>query len=190
VDIAQSVGVVPIDLAAWNAGFVIGSCVKWLCGGPGAGFLWVSPERLAACEPTDVGWFSHENPFEFDMHNFRYAADALRFWGGTPSVQPFVTAANSIRLMHKIGIEKIRAHNLNLTQQIIDAVDANNVVTPANPEKRGGTMVLHYPAKQQDALCSRLDQAQVGFDVRPTGIRMSPHIYNDTEQIQAVIELL
>ncbi|HSN72269.1 MAG TPA: aminotransferase class V-fold PLP-dependent enzyme, partial [Steroidobacteraceae bacterium] len=42
VDVAQSAGIVPIDVRRWDADFVIGSCVKFLCGGPGAGFLWVN----------------------------------------------------------------------------------------------------------------------------------------------------
>jgi selenocysteine lyase/cysteine desulfurase len=190
IDVAQSVGVVPIDLCVWKADFIIGSCVKWLCGGPGAGFLWVAPHRLSTCEPTDVGWFSHENPFEFDIHNFRYAKDALRFWGGTPSVAPYATAANSIRLIHQIGVDTIRTHNLSLTRQIIEAVDVNCMITPAQPKQRGGTVVLHYPEEQLDALCSRLKRARVDFDVRPTGIRMSPHIYNDLSEIEAVVDLL
>src|SRR6185369_14489602 len=82
VDIAQSAGVVPISLEAWAADAVAGSCVKWLCGGPGAGFLWVNPAGVGEFRPEDVGWFSHENPFEFDLKNFRYAPDARRFWGG------------------------------------------------------------------------------------------------------------
>jgi kynureninase len=190
VDIAQSVGVVPIDLKNWQADFVIGSCVKWLCGGPGAGFLWVAPERVGECEPVDVGWFSHESPFEFDMHNFRYAADALRFWGGTPSVQPYVTAANSIRLLNRIGLATIRAHNLALTQLIIDAVDSNTLVTPLQPQCRGGTVVLNYAAVDQNQVCARLREAGVLFDERPTGIRLSPHIYNDAEEIAVVLSLL
>lgn len=190
VDIAQSVGVVPIDLGAWAADFVIGSCVKWLCGGPGAGFLWVDSGRLAQCEPTDVGWFSHEAPFEFDIHNFRYAADALRFWGGTPSVQPYVTAANSIRLMQEISVAKIREHNLALTQQIIDAVVQDVLVTPPGAQHRGGTVVLHHREQEQKRVCARLRSAGVDFDVRPTGIRLSPHIYNDVDEIEAVVEAL
>lgn len=190
VDIAQSVGVVPIDLEAWGADFAIGSCVKWLCGGPGAGFLWVHPERLPECQPKDVGWFSHENPFEFDIHSFRYANDALRFWGGTPSVQPYVTATNSINGLQRIGLETIRAHNLTLTERIISAVDPSYLVTPENPEQRGGTIVLRYPDTLQENLYIRLKKAGVGFDVRPTGMRLSPHIYNDAEEIQSVIDLL
>ncbi len=190
VDIAQSVGVVPIDLKTWGADFVIGSCVKWLCGGPGAGFLWVRPDRLSECQPTDVGWFSHEDPFEFDMHNFRYAKDALRFWGGTPSVQPYVTAANSIELLHGIGIDTLRQHNLDLTQLLIDAVDSDKLVTPSKASQRGGTVVLQFPETYREPLAIRLREAGVSFDVRPTGIRLSPHIYNSVEEINQVIELL
>lgn len=190
VDVAQSVGVVPVSVRSWRPDFLIGSSVKWLCGGPGAAFLWVDPDIQKACEPTDVGWFSHENPFEFDIHNFRYAKGALRFWGGTPSVQPYVTAANSIRLLLDIGIETIRAHNIALTGNIIDACDAKVVVTPTVAEQRGGTVVLSYPDRHQAELCERLRAGAVGFDVRPTGIRLSPHIYTTPEQIGAVIDIL
>ncbi|EED36987.1 aminotransferase, class V [Luminiphilus syltensis NOR5-1B] len=187
VDIAQSVGVVPIDLQVWQADFVMGSCVKWLCGGPGAGFLWVDSERLAECEPTDVGWFSHENPFEFDMYNFRYAQDALRFWGGTPSVQPYVTATNSIRLINRVGVEQVRQHNLALTQRIIDATPPDILVTPSAAEQRGGTVVLDFTVDRMETVCTRLREAQVAFDVRSMGIRMSPHVYNDDSEMSVVL---
>ena len=58
IDIAQSAGVLPVNVAAWGADAVVGSCVKWLCGGPGAGFLWVSPALLPQTTPLDAGWFS------------------------------------------------------------------------------------------------------------------------------------
>ncbi|QXP36821.1 aminotransferase class V-fold PLP-dependent enzyme [Shewanella algae] len=81
VDIAQSLGVIPIDLGQWQADAVLGSCVKWCCAGPGAAFLWLSDRLAQTLEPVDLGWFSHEAPFEFDIHDFRYAKGAKRFWG-------------------------------------------------------------------------------------------------------------
>lgn len=188
-DIAQSVGAVPIDLAAINADFAVGSCVKWLCGGPGAGFLWVNADILQRCQPTDVGWFSHENPFEFDIHQFRYASDALRFWGGTPSVAPYAVAVNSIEVISDIGVDTIRAHYQLLTQQIIDAVDPAAVGSPLAPETRGGTLVLHFGDEQED-IVTRLKHAGVHFDNRATGMRLSPHIYNNMAEINAVIACL
>lgn len=190
VDIAQSVGCVPIDLEDWSADFVIGSCVKWLCGGPGAGFLWVRPDVLARCEPQDVGWFSHENPFEFDINNFRYANNADRFWGGTPSVQPFAVAANSINTLCDIGIDTVRSHNLALTQRLIEALSPDCLVTPRCNDHRGGTLVLSFDEQRLDAVINQLKDQDVLFDIRSTGIRLSPHIYNDMSEIDIVAECM
>ena len=57
--------------------------------------------------PIDVGWFSHENPFEMDIHDFRYAGDAMKFFGGTPSPAPFILANESLSLLESFGYEKI-----------------------------------------------------------------------------------
>jgi kynureninase len=151
VDVAQSAGIVPIDVAAWDADFIVGSCVKFLCGGPGAGFLWVNDRVLGECRPLDVGWFSHADPFEFDIHQFRYADSALRFWGGTPAILPYTVAANSLETLIEIGIGRVRAHSLELTQTIINSVSRKNLYTPARPARRGGTVVLDFGERQPEA---------------------------------------
>ena len=189
VDVAQSAGIVPVDAVAWDADFIVGSCVKFLCGGPGAGFLWVSDRVLHECRPTDVGWFSHADPFEFDIHEFRYAESALRFWGGTPAVLPYAVAANSLETILDIGIERIRAHSLELTQTIVNSVPRKCLFTPARPASRGGTVVLDF-GEQQSAAAQALTGAGVHFDVRRTGIRLSPHVYTSREEIGTVISCL
>lgn len=187
VDIAQSAGILPISLAVWQADFVLGSCVKWIGGGPGAAFMWVNPEVIDRCEPKNVGWFSHENPFEFDIHNFRYAADALRFWGGTPSVYPYVVAAHSIESVNRIGVEYIRAHNIMLGDKIIQALSPTVLVSPPEPELRSGTLILNF-ADRHTALIKRLQDHQIYFDSRSKGIRLSPHLCNNSRQIDALLD--
>ena len=189
VDVAQSAGIVPIDAGTWDADFVVGSCVKFLCGGPGAGFLWVNDRVLLECRPTDVGWFSHADPFEFDIHRFRYAESALRFWGGTPAVLPYAVAANSLETLLDIGIGHIRAHSLELTQAIIDSVPRKFLFTPSRPANRGGTVVLDF-GDRQSAAADALAAAGVHFDVRATGMRLSPHIYTSSDEIGMVISCL
>lgn len=189
VDICQAVGVVPIDLQAWQADFIVGSCVKWLCGGPGAAFLWVDPAVLRSCEPVDVGWFSHENPFEFDIGNFRYADSALRFWGGTPSVAPYVMAANSIEVLCDIGIARIWQHNQALIDSVLDALSPECIVTARETAKRGGTLIVNF-GESQPAVEEKLQLAQVRFDARSTGLRLSPHIYNTREQMKTVLKCM
>ncbi|MBV1775478.1 aminotransferase class V-fold PLP-dependent enzyme [Burkholderiaceae bacterium DAT-1] len=189
VDVAQGTGVLPVDVSAWDADFVLGSCVKWLCGGPGAGFLWVNPARIADCQPQDVGWFSHANPFEFDIHHFAYHPGAFRFWGGTPSVAPFVLAAHSIRYFSDIGVDVVRTHNLALTQRIMDALPEGWLVSPRAPSQRSGTLLIHA-GDQQQAVQDALKSREIRFDIRATGMRLSPHIYTTAAEVDLLIDTM
>ena len=186
VDICQTAGIVEVKLKAWQADVVLGSCVKWLCGGPGAGFLWVAPNFIDQCEPLDVGWFSHINPMEFDIHHFTYAQDTSRFWGGTPSILPYMVAANSIRHIDAIGVNSIRQHNLTLTQRLMDNLPARYLQTPRSPQQRGGTLVLHCDEKHPQVV-NNLQAAGIIFDERANGVRISPHIYNTEAEIDSVL---
>ncbi|MFQ4145335.1 aminotransferase class V-fold PLP-dependent enzyme [Chlorogloeopsis sp. ULAP02] len=188
VDIAQSAGVIPIDVGAWNADFVIGSSIKWLCGGPGAAFLWANPVSISSFAPVDIGWFSHENPWEFDIHNFQYAKNAKRFWGGTPSVLPFVIAKVGIDEINSIGVDKIRFHNLVLTERLIQAAQTKRltVLIPTEASQRGGTVVIQFNNPQK--AYEKFKKENIFIDIRPNfGLRFSPHIYNDEEEIDKVI---
>ena len=189
VDIAQSAGVVPISLDAWQPDFAVGSCVKWVCGGPGAGYLWVNPNILESCRPVDVGWFSHADPFELDTGSFRYAEDALRFWGGTPSVLPFAIARRAIDVLVDVGIQRIRAHNLMLTGLLIDAVQEDVLVSPRGAD-RGGTVVIDAGPRRTKDLLRRFAEDAIHVDQRSLGIRISPHMYNSTTDVQRVIDAM
>ena len=181
VDIAQSAGVVPIDISDWGCDAVVGSCIKWLCGGPGAGFLFVNSEFVGRLQPNDVGWFSHENPFEFDIKHFKYADDSARFWGGTPSVQPFVAATNSINLINAIGVHQIQQHNQMLIDQLSAGLASSQQISPNSNELRGGTLVLNFA--NRNAVEKSLKAAGVCYDSRASGLRFSPHIYNSSAEI-------
>lgn len=186
VDVAQSAGVIPFDVTAAEPDFVVGSSVKWLCGGPGAGFLWVHPQALHRCRPIDVGWFSHIEPFQFDIHDFRFAEDGLRFWGGSPSVAPSAIARRSIELMVNIGPKRIRAHNLELTSRLIEGLDPGLVVSPRAPERRSGTVIV----RSRPGLLRRLEEAGIDVDERASGIRVSPHVYNTVEDVDVIVDAL
>ncbi|MEO2268921.1 aminotransferase class V-fold PLP-dependent enzyme [Pseudoalteromonas sp. YIC-656] len=188
VDVAQAAGIIPINLASLQPDFMIGSSVKWLCGGPGAAYIWISEAQLPACEPKDVGWFSHENPFEFDIHHFAYHDSALRFWGGTPSVAPYILAAHSIAWFNDYGVEKVRSHNLAMQQLVIEAL-GEIVVSPTRAEHRSGTLILNLGA-QQSQLVPCLQSAGVSVDERHLGARVSFHLYNDEDDARQLVHAL
>ena len=188
VDVAQSAGALPIDVTAWDADFVIGSCVKFLCGGPGAGFLWASDRALEQSRPLDVGWFSHSDPFEFDIHHFRYARDALRFWGGTPSILPLVQARHSIAALLDIGVDAINAHNQALISQLLESVPRARILSVFEQSRRGNTVLLQVTdlmAAQQT-----LRAASIFVDARLGAVRLAPHIYNESSEMAQVARLL
>ena len=187
VDLAQSAGVIPIDLQKWRVDFAVGSCIKWLCGGPGAGFLYASDVMCERCEPVDVGWFSHEQPFEFDIHQFRYAPGAKRFWGGTPSVWPYLVAEPAVRTLLNIGIETIHRHNDRLVERIRRGFDAALLASPAERERRGGTVIVDFG--DNAAACAGLRAKGVACDYRDRGVRVSPHIYNTVADVDRLVEV-
>lgn len=191
IDVAQSAGVLPLDFAAWDAVAVIGSCVKWLCGGPGAGWLWVRCDLAAELQPTDVGWWSHADPFEFDIHRFEFAPDARRFMGGTPSPLPYAIAAAGIETISAIGVETIRAHNLMLLDKLRAAALALGLTvnTHPDPAQHGGTLALDFPDRRR--ALEQLSAQGIRVDSRPRyGLRFSPHIYNTADEIEYVTEVL
>jgi selenocysteine lyase/cysteine desulfurase len=188
LDIAQSAGVIPLNLQDVSPDFMLGSSVKWLCGGPGAAYLWVNPNIIEQCQPKDVGWFSHENPFEFDIHNFSYNQSAMKFWGGTPSITPFALASHSIHYFVSLGASYVRAHNQKMIDLIVDEFDAE-VISPINREKRSGTVILDFRGKQK-VIMDALDVANISVDARHLGMRVSAHIYNDADDIQQFIDVV
>ena len=188
VDVAQSAGVIPLDLSVLDADFMIGSSVKWLCGGPGAAYLWVNKNQIEYCKPKDVGWFSHQNPFEFDINHFEYNASALKFWGGTPSVAPYIIAANSIAYFAELTAHKVRDHNLAMLTLIHEQL-GKYVTSPMSSDKCSGTVILFFN-KQQDHVLTALNKAKVNVDARKFGIRVSPHIYNTQEDVEQFISIV
>src|SRR5262249_50444687 len=93
-DIYQSAGSVPLDVRALGVDFATGGSVKWLCGGPGAGYLYVRRDLWPRLQPRLTGWMAHREPFAFEAGPIDYAEDAFRFLNGTPNV-PALDSARS-----------------------------------------------------------------------------------------------
>ncbi|QYJ85932.1 aminotransferase class V-fold PLP-dependent enzyme [Shewanella mesophila] len=188
IDVAQSAGILPIDLAVLQPDFMIGSSVKWLCGGSGAAYLWLHESHIESCEPQDVGWFSHENPFEFDIHDFRYHSSALKFWGGTPSIAPYAIASHSIAYFANLGIEVVRQHNQQQIDKVMEVL-GEWLASPSERERRSGTMILQFSGRESEVMAA-LEQANISVDARSQGIRISPHVYNTEQDITHLLQVV
>jgi kynureninase len=198
VDAYQGAGTVPMDLAGWEADFAVGGSVKWLCGGPGAGYLYVRPDLANRLEPAFVGWAAHASPFEFATGAIRYHDAPERFQSGTPNVPSIYSARAGYEIVASIGVPAIRQRSLMLTRRLIDSALAAGfrLNTPTDDRERGGSVVIDISAlggltRNGAEVADELLRRNVIVDYRPgAGIRMAPHFYNTEEEIDRAMSTL
>ncbi len=184
LDCYQSAGTVPLDLAKWDVDMACGGSVKWACGGPGAGYLYVKPELLPKLQPMATGWFSHQQPFAFDMAPMKYADDVWRMIGGTPPVPAVYTARAGWEIVARLGVDRIRAKSLRQTKLLRDLVEKRGftVNTPRDDAARGGTICFDFDGAE--AVSRELSRRKFFHDYRPKcGLRVSPHFYTSDEEL-------
>ena len=187
LDCYQSAGIVPFSLTELGVDFAVGGSVKWLCGGPGNGWLYVRPDLADELEPTFMGWQAHESPFAFEPE-LRFASGSARFLTGTPNVPAHYAGTPGYDLIEEIGVERIRANSLRQTELLIRLAEAAGfeVRSPRDPARRGGTVTVHVPGFE--AVHKVLGERQIICDFRPgAGLRLGPHYYNTDEELESVI---
>ena len=188
LDCYQSAGIVPFSLSELGVDFAVGGSVKWLCGGPGNGWLYVRPDLIEELEPTFIGWQAHAAPFAFEPE-LRYAPGVARFLTGTPNVPALYAATSGYDLVEEVGVEAIRANSIRQTELLIHLADEAGfeVRSPRDPSLRGGTITVFVP--DFEAVHAELGARGVICDFRPgAGIRLGPHYYNTDEELRFAID--
>ena len=187
LDTYQSAGTVPFSVTELNTDFATGGSVKWLCGGPGAGYLYVRPDLQTKLEPKTTGWMAHENPFAFDP-TLRYASNVSRFLHGSPAIPALYAAQSGYKIINEIGVEKIREKSMRQTNYLIALAEEAGfrVTSPKDVRQRGGTVTIAH--EHAAALARELIRREFIIDYRPgAGIRISPHFYTTDNELELVI---
>jgi kynureninase len=195
LDAYQTAGIVPLELEAWGVDAAVGGSVKWLCGGPGNGYLWVRPELARTLRPTVTGWQADREPFAFRPGAIEPAEGAWRWLTGTPNVPAHVAARPGYRIVAGLGAERIRARSVALTGRLLSALEALpaelgfRVRSPRESRLRAGMVTVAHPAAE--TLCRGLLAQEVVVDYRPgAGIRLGPHVYTSEEECDRAVALL
>ena len=188
LDAYQSVGTVPLDVASLGVDFAVGGSVKWLCGGPGAGWLYVRPELAERLEPTFTGWQAHARPFDFEPEH-DYAAGSVRFLTGTPNVPALYAATAGYDVVEEVGVERIRRRSMQQTALLVELLDRAGfeVASPREPGRRGASVVVRTP--DFEGVHRELGARDILCDFRPdVGIRLGPHFYNTDDELLFAVE--
>ncbi|MBI2922779.1 MAG: aminotransferase class V-fold PLP-dependent enzyme [Planctomycetes bacterium] len=189
LDAYQAVGTIPVDVQDLDVDFMVGGSVKWLCGGPGAGYLYARKDLITKYRPKSCGWFSHREPFAFDMGPIDYADDIMRYSGGSPGVPALYSARAGYRIVRKVGVKAIRKRSQQMTARIVELALALGlkVNTPMDPALRAGTVSVDFPGSEE--ACHELIRRKFIVDYRPkAGIRNSPHFYNSDDECDAIMD--
>jgi len=195
VDSYQAAGVVPIDVKALNVDILASGVLKWLCGGPGAAFMYVRHDLHEKFRPAIRGWLGDKEPFEFTMPDITYAEGMHRFLTSSIQVPCLYTAVPALKMIGEIGIDAIRAKSLLMTQRIFDKCDEYGFKanTPRGVHKRGGHVTVDPNGIKQSKLSTKeindeLIRRRFTTDYRPPfGIRVAPHFYNTIEEVDAIM---
>lgn len=188
LDSYQSTGTVPFDVTDLQVDFATGGSVKWLCGGPGAAYLYIHPEHQRKLEPKVTGWMAHRAPFAFEPGEIEYASDVHRFLHGSPAIPALYAAESGYDIINEIGVDRIRAKSIRQTTRLIEMADEAGwrVNSPRNSDERGGSVIIDVPNAAQ--VVKQLEARNVLVDFRPgAGIRIGPHFYNTDPEIEQLV---
>jgi kynureninase len=188
LDAYQSAGILPVDVTALAVSFAVGGSVKWLCGGPGNGWLYVRPDLVDELEPTLVGWQAHARPFGFEPE-LEYADGIARFLTGTPNVPALYAATAGYDAIQEIGVDRIRENSVRQTTLLIDLLHEAGfeVGSPRDPANRAGTVTALVP--EFEAVHTELGERGILCDFRPdVGLRLGPHFFNTDDELRHTVE--
>lgn len=177
VDITQGAGLLPFGVNAPEVDFAVSTSLKWMCGTPGAGVLYLSPRLIPHCQPELRGWFSQDNPFNWDITRFAYAPDIRRFDSGTPGVMAALASLPALDWHAAQDKAALLAHNRVLTARLIEAADSLelDLLTPRAAAMRGGSIMLRLPDTRPAAeVVAALRQRGITTDHRSQTLRLSP----------------
>ena len=187
-DLYQSAGTVPVDVGAWDVDFATGGSVKWLCGGPGAGYLYVAPRLQNELRPRLTGWAAHPHPFAFELQH-DWAEGVARFQHGTPGVPALSAASGGYSVVEEVGVAAIRAKSMRQVSLLIELASEHGLAprAAARPEERGGMVILDVD--HGEAVTRELLRRETIVDYRPgAGIRVSPHFYTSDDELRGVVD--
>ncbi|MGH8168607.1 MAG: aminotransferase class V-fold PLP-dependent enzyme, partial [Woeseiaceae bacterium] len=190
VDGYQSLGTFDFDVRKVHADFVVGGMVKYLLGTAGIGFVYARQELIDSLVPTVTGWFAQSDIFAMDTTRYDPAPNARRFEMGTPPVVNCYAAEAGLELLAEFGMPLIESRISELTAAIIaEAKNAGyRLAVPDDPLRHGALITLR--THDEDALVSWLEKRDIVTSSRSGNLRISPHFYNDHDDIDKLYRAL
>jgi selenocysteine lyase/cysteine desulfurase len=192
VDAIQGLGVLSLDVRQTPVDFLAADGHKWLLGPEGAGLFYIRRELVERLRPVGVGWNSVVGSRDFSRIDFRLKPHAGRWESGSLNVAGITALGASLELLLQIGIPAIAARVLELTDYLCAQATkiGLEIFSSRRPEEKSGIVSLILPGAGVRELVRRCRGAGVVINQRAGRLRVSPHCYNTTEEIDRLLSLL
>ena len=185
LDVYQTAGALPLEVESWGVDFAVGGTIKWLCGGPACGYLYVREELAQQLRPRMTGWIAHDDPFAFAQGPIRLAEGARRFAQGTPPIPGLYSALAGLEIVEDVGVSSIAAESRRRTQALVEFALEHGLPlrSPAAWAERGASVMVAStdPERLVEALAAR----RIFTDARSGVVRLSPHFFNTDGELEA-----
>jgi selenocysteine lyase/cysteine desulfurase len=193
VDVIQALGVLPIDVKAEFVDAAAGACHKWLLTPEGVGFLYLSDRARERIEPTLVGWISVPDPDDYANFDQGWNRGTLAWETGTGPMSLIHGLEQSLKLLSETGINRIQAHLETLTDYLCERLvnKPYRIVSSRQPgEKSQIVCIRHSGVLSAMHLYAHLKERGIITAPRGDRLRISPHLYNTSEEINALVDSL
>jgi cysteine desulfurase/selenocysteine lyase len=193
VDAIQSVGVIPTDVIASGVDFMAVGGHKWMMSPLGTGFLYVTEEVQARLKTAQRGYMGHVNPVDFGNFSQDLSPDARRFELGAFNASGMAGAEKATELLLECGLDSIFRHVRKLIGQFewgLETIAFEKMYKFEDHEQSSISMFSHNDPTKNEAIFRKLSEAGVNISLRGGGLRLAPHYYNTSDEVDKILELL
>lgn len=194
VDAIQSLGVIDLDVNRCAIDFLAADSHKWLLCVEGIGAMYVSRRVLAEVDPVNVGWKSVVNRGDYFHYDLRFPDSALKFEEGSLNLCSLWGLDAALDLILEIGVPAIERRVMEILDRLVSRIEERGyVITSSMREgERSGIVTFRAPEGGEDshALVKRLRHSGFITVERAGSVRVSPHFYNDEEEVDRFVEAL
>jgi kynureninase len=184
VDAYHAIGVIPVDVGHVNADFMLGGSYKYLRGGPGACFLYISPQALEIeLQPLDIGWFANADSFAYRRPEppvFQTGGNA--FLESTPAVLPYYQARTGQEFVLAMGVERLRAYSLAQLSRLRMYLEQEGITNLVGGDESHGAF-LAIRCKMANQIATRLEREGIHCDARGEWLRFCPDCLTREEEL-------
>lgn len=173
--------------------FAIGGSYKYVHGGPGACWLYVSPTIANSDEifTLDIGWFAKIGTFDYERDEMpRLAPGGRGWWESTPPVVTSYQALAGLNFLNSVGIDRLRATSLQDLSDLRSALSQAGIPIFGPPDPEGFGAFALLPCQDPIAITEKLRDHDIVVDARGTNVRLCPDILNTKKDFDVLAEVL